>query len=494
MSAVNQQTRDRRPSWAAHTCEPGAQTQALPWPLPPLDSWPLKPSTSNWWRISSLAGRQHGFPWLLLIMVVLAAHPVRVPVGSETVSIFDIAVLPLGLIFIGRRIARRPMEWGPRIVIMALAAQFSITLASMTWAVNFENALVATIVAGESLAVYLMVMDFATGLRPTHTVGVLALYGILLVASSTATFFGVPGFQPPATAPDPWGWTARLSHSLIGKSNNLATLLVPIAPVAWYAGKKLNRWWLTAAGWTMLAATLLTLSRGALVALVGIAVIWVVVRPRQRRSSGSHRRSREAGTLAVTVFVILAGGLLVLLGLNAVQGRGVTLGERLSFGDNGRFDLYRQALTRAAERFLGFGPGASEVDIHNAYLQALVNFGVVLGMIFVITFVFLVAPWFSSAYRSASEGTRKATGLAFAGVFIICMVESSYEGTLLRQLIWFVFALTVAWHTTTSREIGGDTGWDRPTDSRWVALNGDLWPRRPPPPSASAIASGGGSV
>ncbi len=54
------------------------------------------------------------------------------------------------------------------------------------------------------------------------------------------------------------------------------------------------------------------------------------------------------------------------------------------------------------------------------------------------------------------------TGLAFLGILAICAVESSYEGTLLRQLIWFVLALAVAWHAASARSAGGDPGWIDP--------------------------------
>lgn len=428
----------------------------------PSGDWLKSPTDGAGWSSSkSLSSTLHGFPWPLLLMVLLAAHPVRIPLGSETVSVFDLALVPLGLLFMVRRLSKRQMEWGPRIVLVALITQFTITLLSMTWTVSPSETLVTTVVAAEALAVYLLVMDFSTGCSPTHIAGLLGLYALLLVASSVATFVGVPGFDPPSTAEDPWGWTVRLSHSLIGKSNNLATLLVLIFPVVWHAGKVFDRMWLRATSWITLAATVLTLSRGAMLAVGIMASIWFLVTPTLRRP-WSRRRTRRTSNALATGLVVLIGGVLVLFGLTAAEGRGASLNNRFSLGDNGRFALYSEALGRISERFLGFGPGASEVDVHNTYLQSLVDFGVFFGLLFVASFAILLAPWFMKVYGSASEATRKTVGVAFAGALFIYMVESSYEGTLLRQLMWFVLALAVAWHTTTSRHADGDPGWDPP--------------------------------
>ncbi len=452
------------------------------WPIgSPVGNAFLPPATRNW-----LAGRaRRDWPsapdqkssraglWLLMLMVLLAAHPVRVPLGSETVSVFDLALVPLGLVFVVRRLAGRRMEWGPRIVLVALIVQFAVTLLSMTWTVSSGETLVATIVAAEALVVYLLVLDFGTGRPAGQLAGLLGVYSLLLVASSTATFVGLPGFEPPATAEDPWGWTARLSHSLIGKSNNLATLLVLIAPVVWYAGRLLDRMWLKVTALITVAAIALTLSRGAMLALVVMAGVWFLTKPGSRWAR-ARQRSQRVGTVVVTVLAVVGGSVLVLLGLTAVQGRGVSLDGRLSLDDNGRFALYRQALERASERLLGFGPGASEVDVHNTYLQALVDSGVIFGTLFVVSLAMLVVPWFARAYRSVSEGTRRITGLAFVGLLVICMVESSYEGTLLRQLMWLVLALIVAWHGASARQREGDTGWDAPAPG-WSPPDGRGW-------------------
>ena len=439
---------------------PGGAAVDHPFGEPPGHGW-LKGTTDGdgWLSSDGRLRASRGFPWLLLLMVLLAAHPVRVPLGSETVSVFDLALVPLGLIFLVRRISRRRMEWGPRIILVALITQFAITLLSMIWTVSPSETLVVTVVAAEALVVYLLVLDFGGGRSPAHIAGLVGLYALLLVASSVATFIGVPGFEPPATVEDPWGWTTRLSHSLIGKSNNLATLLVPIFPVVWYAGKLLDRMWLRATAWITVAATVLTLSRGAMLAFAVMAGVWFLVRPVSRRPRSQHR-VRQVSTILTTGLIVLIGGAAVLIGLAAAQGRGVSLDGRFSLDDNGRFELYLKALARASERLLGFGPGASEVDVHNTYLQSMVDFGVVFGLLFVASFVMLLAPWFMSAYRSVSEDTRKIVGVAFAGILVICMVESSYEGTLLRQLMWLVLALGGAWHPTTSRRAEGDPGWD----------------------------------
>lgn len=455
----------------------GGSPTAHPFSELPGGGW-LKATTDGdgWLSSGSPPRDRHGFPWLLLLMVLLAAHPVRIPLGSETVSVFDLALVPLGLIFIVRRISRRPMEWGPRIILVALITQFAITLLSMTWTVSPSETLVVTVVAAEALAVYLFVMDFGAGRSPAHIAGLVGLYSLLLVASSVATFVGVPGFEPPATVEDPWGWTTRLSHSLIGKSNNLATLLVPIFPVVWYAGKMLDRRWLRITAWITVVATVLTLSRGAMLAFAAMAGVWFLVRPNSRRPRSQHR-VRQVSTILATGLLVLIGGVAVVVGLSAAQTRGVSLDGRFSLDDNGRFELYLKALERASERFLGFGPGASEVDVHNTYLQSMVDFGALFGLLFVASFAMLPVPWFMSAYRSVSEATRKVVGVAFAGILVICMVESSYEGTLLRQLMWFVLALGVAWHTATSRQADGDPGWDRPREGWWMP-DRQGWPGR----------------
>ncbi len=294
------------------------------------------------------------------------------------------------------------MNWGPRVILGALGAQLAITMLSTTWSVNFEGSLVVTVVAAESLVVYLLVMDLGSRLRPVQLAGLLALYSLLLVASSTATFVGVPGFGAPTTAVNPGDWTNRLSHSLIGKSNNLATLLVPIAPVVWYAGRALQRWWLEAMGWVTLVATALTLSRGALLAIAGMVVVWIVLQAFSRGVLTIPPTSiRSAG---VKMVIAVGGVVLLLLGLATVMTRGVSLGDRLALSDNGRFDLYQEAITQASQRLLGFGPAASAVDVHNTYLQALANFGSIVGTLFVVTFALMLFPWFLSAYRSGSEG------------------------------------------------------------------------------------------
>ena len=353
-------------------------------------------------------------------LVVVAAFPVRISTGfGYSISVFDVTLLALLYVFVMRRLAGVPLRVGPPAVAAAAAIPALAGFTSLLWTDDFAVGARAVVSALSAVLAYLVVLDLTGGLSPRAVARLAALFSVLLVLAGLATWMRVPGFEPPASASDPWSWYARLSHPFIGKSNNLATLLVLLIPILLWSAARYRSLWFWMAALVGIAGTILTFSRGALLVLITILVIYATRSARDRKLG--TLRTVGIGVLAMIVVAVLA---------NSFSDQLVGVEQRLRLEDQGRVLLLQRAMMDiGSSPILGTG-SAPEFDAHNTYVQFLVEYGVILGFICCVALLLAVFVWFVRRPDNGSPTTRFVVGLSFLAGGLMFAVQSSYSGAL----------------------------------------------------------------
>jgi hypothetical protein len=267
-----------------------------------------------------------------------------------------------------------------------------------------------------------------------------------LLVPSVLMLLHAPGFAPQApgikhSSGDYLSFFSRLSHPFIGRSNNLAAILILVVVVLvhWAVTRHDRATYVAAAVATVAIA--LTFSRGAILALTVAALVLVL----RGRSGPSPARRRLAATIGVVLAAVLAAGWAFYV-LNPdthefIAGRlsfaNVFLREsRLSHGFHWLFE--RPLLGYGAGTLPGNDP-AIEGGVHDTFVQQLLAYGVVLGLIAVLS-LFELARHFLGG---RSTGLQRAVGLTLVAAFISFAVESSFEGQALRVLVYLLLGMLV---------------------------------------------------
>jgi O-antigen ligase len=188
-------------------------------------------------------------------------------------------------------------------------------------------------------------------------------------------------------------------------------------------------------------AVVLTLSRGAILALVATAVFLLLFHRRPERAV----RRRAAVATAGFCIVVTTVGWVLYAAYPPVQefiaGRftAANVASRESRFTDGFGYLLQRPL-------LGYGAGALPQGdptiaggVHNTYLQQLLAYGVVLGFLAVLSLVGLAHHFL----RGHSVGMRRAVGLTLVALLVNLSVESSFEGASLRVVIFLVLGMLV---------------------------------------------------
>jgi len=396
-------------------------------------------------------GASAGYRRLGLGLVLLAAAAPYRYYGSfplvASVSVLDVALLLAGFGLIARRAMTGPIDVGDRRLFALLCVLPVLSLTSMLWTVDSVATLRETLSYGESVLAYVYVVQQTAGLPAEAVVRWLRRFVYALLIPAVLMLTHVPGFNPQApglkhSSGDYLSFYTRLSHPFIGRSNNLAAVLIMVVVVlVYWAVTRHHRASYVAAAVAAVGIAL-TFSRGAILALLAAAVILFLRRRRGRRTV-AHRRLAATIT-GVVAAVLAAAWAFYVLNPDTREFIAGRLSASNVFLRESR--LYHGFEWLADRPFVGYGAGALPGNdasiaggVHNTFLQQLLAYGVVLGLLGVLS-LFEVVRYFLG---SRSTGLRRAIGLTLVAAGIDFAVESSFEGQALRVIVYLLLGLLV---------------------------------------------------
>jgi hypothetical protein len=410
----------------------------------------------------------------LMVVLVVAAMPVRLSesvgfIGS--VSILDILLLVIAATLL-LDLAIRAVDVGYRELFWLLALPLLVTTLSLAWSEDRAATMRALVIYAEALVAYLFVVRELRAAPAQQVVTYMRRYVYLVIIPAVLLLFHVPGFAPEVPYKHSSGgyltFYTRLSHPVLGGSNNLATVLAFFTPILFYWGHTRRDRRATVAGYVTLIGIFLTLSRGVLLSFVLAGVLLVPLaagaRTTGRRIAAKVVNAVALGAVAIGAFYIVnpatheffsgrfsvtnlhARSELVNLAFSKVADKPV-----LGYGGGVNPELdaltgYRVVTGDASLRAVdpahaALTPSDLKLDSHNAYLQQALYFGLPLGLLVSL------ALWATVAVFGAR---RRATGAALVVVYALLvqlisfLFESSFEGTVLRVLFFFSIGFAVA--------------------------------------------------
>jgi O-antigen ligase len=404
-------------------------------------------------------GPAPGRPRIALMTVLLAAAmPVRLS-GSfpliNSISILDILLIIAGAtLFLD--LAFRPVDVGDRALFGLLCAPLLVSTVSLVWSHDRAATMRAVIIYTEALIAYLFVLRELGGLPPDRVVRFVKRYAYLLIIPGILLLLHVPGFAPDVAAKHSSGgyltYYTRLSHPVLGGSNNLATVLAFFAPVLLYWGHTRHDRGITVAGFVTLLAIFLTLSRGVLLSFLIAGVLYGVL-------AAGRRTTRQPGLAGKIAAAVAAGAVAIAVFYAVNPATHEFFSGRFSASNvTSRSELASVSFTKiASSPVLGYGSGVNlpvnplvngnrgvaelgKLDTHNAYLQQALYFGLPLGL------VVSLALWGTAGLFLARRRSAAVAGV-IAYTLLVQLVsflfESSFEGTVLRVLFYLSIGLAV---------------------------------------------------
>jgi len=394
---------------------------------------------------------QEGYPRIALgLLLLAAAAPYRwfgsFPLGAS-VSVQDGAILVAAIVLVARRaMVHHPTDAGDRWATILVGVLPALCVVSLLWTTDIVTTIREIVSYGQAFVAYLFAVQQTRGLAPERIIRMLRRCLYVLLVPPILMLMHVPGFQPQfspfSTATgDYWSYFSRLSHPFLGRSNNLATILLMLCFVLVYWAMRHRDTATYVAALVCTTAIVLTVSRGAILALL-VAALLAVLLPRRPQGRRHHRQLGVA---------ISSGALLAVLTwaffvLNPTARD--FFGDRLSNSNiDSRDLLFSTGLNYLWQRpFLGWGagtvPGGDPIidgGVHNTYLQQLLAYGLVLGLVGVISLFGLAAHFL---WRQP-PGARRAVGLTLVALLVNFAVESSFEGSALRVLIYLLLGMLV---------------------------------------------------
>lgn len=386
----------------------------------------------------------------LSLLVASAAFPIRFDVpGGHTASLFDLAVVACVALLALMESIRRTITYPPRRILLAILIPVLIAVASMWWSIDRVGSLLAAASWVEAIIVLTFVVLSLGEESPSHVIKWFAWLGLALLVAPILMYLHLKGFDPPAqisrSSGDFLSYYTRFSHPFLGRSNNLATLLVILyLPLAYWAHRyHRHRFAALAVG----VAILLALSRGVLLALV-ISVLFMTMR-------GQGRAAKLARSLILPFCIALPIELIIMKTVPVVSqnigGRASTAGvvARQHLLSDGAANLGHNL-------WIGAGAGAG-ASVHNTFLQQLIYFGLPLGIVVVVCLL-QVPRWFFTVrlVNTSNHDLARACGWGVVAGYLTFLTESGFEGALLRPVIFLCFGLCVAL-TMAGLRIDGQT-------------------------------------
>jgi hypothetical protein len=384
-----------------------------------------------------------------MLVLIAAAMPVRFDVtehGFNSISVLD-TMLAVAAVSLVVAFAVRPIDVGYRKLFVLLCIPAVISGMSMMWTQDRGDTFRSTVIYAEGLIAYLFVVRELADTPPDRVMTYIRRYSYLLVIPAVLLLLHVPGFGPReawATAGSDryLSFYTRLSHPVLGPSNNLASVIACFVPILLYWGHTRHDRKTTVAGYVLLVAVVATLSRGVIGGLLLAAVFAGLGNVLRKRRVGT----RVAGKVVIAVVTVVVA-MAALYELNP--------DTREFFGS--RFTLTNvfirtgfaaDALDKIAERpFLGYGAGVAPDSIwnlarvHNTYLQQALNYGLLLGAVVSLALIGMAVFFFS---RGRTTEVSRVVGFTLIAQLVLFTVESSFEGTVLRVLFYLAIGLLTA--------------------------------------------------
>jgi len=384
---------------------------------------------------------------LLTLALLAAAMPLRLPAPVVgTISLLDM-VLIVAAASLLLDLPFRRLEAGPRTLLLLLAIPLVASVVAVGWSQDRGATVGVCLVSIEALVAYLLVMRELEGLPSRRIIRYIEWFTVLLILPAVFLLLGVPGFEVreaglTESSGDYFSYFTRLSHPVLGRSNNLATVLVIFLPVLLWWGHVHRRGSATFVGITGVVAVAATQSRGVLLAAVISLVLYAMVRPLP-----TTRGRPVLLTVLMSAAAVVIGGTVLYLFNPPTQS--FATGRFSPENVELRGQLVETAFGFIQQRpWLGWGPGAVPqgdsmlvVDVHNTYVQQLLSFGVPLGL--VVGACLLALPvWFF--IRSHQTPVAGAVSLAVLIEVLSFAFESSYEGVVLRVIFYLSLGLLAA--------------------------------------------------
>jgi O-antigen ligase len=408
----------------------------------------------------------------LMAVLIAAAMPLRIHslplISSASILDFLLLIAAVTLYF---DLAFRPVDVGYPSLFWLLSVPLFVSILSFTWSADRPETLTVVLNYAEGLIAYLFVVRELEGLSAARIVTYIKRYSYLVIIPAVLLLLHVPGFEPRVevgpSSGDYLGFFSRLSHPVIGASNNLATVLAFFAPILIYWGHTRHDRAVSRAGFISLIAIGLTLSRGILLAFVIAGLLYLPFRPGRREPAGSGLGTKIAaavalGAIAIGVFYSvntptkdffrsrasaanverrteLFSYSLAQIEANPVLGRGAGVAGGSSLmqpnTDVVNVDLYSPAPATTSD------PQRTTLDVHNAYLQQAIFYGLPLGLL-----VSLALCGTAGVFLARRRSLQLAGVIAYALMvqLISFLFEGSFEGTLLRVLFYLSIGLAAA--------------------------------------------------
>ena len=413
-----------------------------------------------------------------MAVLLAAAMPVRilhsVPLVSSA-SILDLALIVVAVtLFLD--LAFRPLDTGYPELFWLLSVPLVVSIISIVWSEDRTATVRTVFIYAEGLIAYLFVIRELDGLSPARIITYIRRFSYFLIIPGVLLLLHVPGFEPDVALKHSSGgyltYYTRLSHPVLGGSNNLATVLAFFAPILLYWGHTRHDRRATIAAFISLIAIALTLSRGILLAFLIAGVVYAPLTAGRRRRAGKGL----AGKIAATVALGLVG-LGVFYAVNPPTHE--FFKDRLTLANaESRSELISVSFKAiATEPLLGRGGGASPaldapqrfipvpddgsaappaasgptegVVVHNTYLQQAIYFGLPLGLLISLALC-----------GTAGVFLARRRSIALAGVIAYALMvqlvsflfESSFEGTVLRVLFYLSVGMAAALLRSAERE------------------------------------------
>jgi O-antigen ligase len=375
--------------------------------------------------------------WLLLALAAVLPWEGALGYPSDAISVVKI----LGVLLF--------MAWLVRALLRTEPLRVSPALA---WAGFFLFAvLLSTLFAPDpadsvfdALRYVLFVVFFFLVLQLTQTIGdVLRVVRVFVLSCTLAGGWGLYGFV---------ALDLERAAGPIADPNDFAYLMVCALPLACYllAEEKRRRLLWGACCVVLIAATLATLSRGALVGLAALAP-WAIL----------TRRVPLSGVLLGIVTLLSVAGLAFALWAPLLNDRLSAKGHIANKNVDAREALWTGAVRMAADRPLtGVGPGRFGIEssgyvrnnpiplgedpvVHNSYLHVLAETGL-LGLVGFVGFL-------ASSWRLLARGRRRAIGIgdrsgqrlatAMQASLLVAIVAGAFLSEQFTTPFWMIGAL-----------------------------------------------------
>jgi O-antigen ligase len=384
-----------------------------------------------------------------MAVLLAAAVPLRI---SDSVPILNtVTVLHLLLVIVAVTLvldlAFRPPDTGYPHLFWILCVPLVLSIVSMVWSQDRSATLRAVLIYAGGVIAYLFVVRELAGLPSARVITYVKRYAYLLIIPSVLLLLHVPGVTPQEpslslTSGEYVSYYTRLSHPVLGRSNNLATVLAFFVPLLLYWGHARHDHRATRAGFVTSLAIFVTLSRGALLAFLIAGLLYALFAP------GRHA-DRRAGLGAKVAATAALGLIAVAVFYTVNPPTREFFAARLDLANvTERSNLISLSLTKIEDRpLLGYGAGVSPdhtflvEGVHNTYLQQVLYFGLPLGLLVVLA-LWRIAGFFLARRRA----TALAGVIAYAVMvqLVIFLFESSFEGTILRILFYLSVGLAAA--------------------------------------------------